>query len=61
MIVAILTKNASFRSYSTFAYLLLAHIRNINVLVHMDVNYVGVFAHPLIIIMAGLNARGLQS
>ena len=30
LIVAILTKNASFRSYGTFAYLLRAHIRNIN-------------------------------
>ena len=29
-IVAILTKNASFRSYSTFAYLLRVHIRNTN-------------------------------
>ena len=30
LIVAILTKNASFRSYGTFAYLLRAHICNIN-------------------------------
>ena len=30
LIVATLTKNASFRSYGTFAYLLPAHIRNIN-------------------------------
>ena len=30
LIVATLTKNASFRSYSTFAYLLRVHIRNIN-------------------------------
>ena len=30
MIVATLTKNASFRSYGTFAYLLRMHIRNIN-------------------------------
>ena len=30
MIVATLTKNASFRSYGTFAYLFRAHIRNIN-------------------------------
>ena len=30
LIVATLTKNASFRSYGTFAYLLRAHIRNIN-------------------------------
>ena len=29
LIVATLTKNASFRSYGTFAYLLRAHIRNI--------------------------------
>ena len=30
LIVVILTENASFRSYGTFAYLLRAHIRNIN-------------------------------
>ena len=30
LIVATLTKSASFRSYGTFAYLLHAHIRNIN-------------------------------
>ena len=30
LLIAILTKNASFRSYGTFAYLLRAHIRNIN-------------------------------
>ena len=30
LIVATLTENASFRSYGTFAYLLRAHIRNIN-------------------------------
>ena len=30
LIVAILTKNASFRSYGTFAYLLRTHIHNIN-------------------------------
>ena len=30
LIVATLTKNASFRSYSTFVYLLRAHICNIN-------------------------------
>ena len=30
LIVAILTKNASFRSYGTFAYHLRAHICNIN-------------------------------
>ena len=29
LLFAILTKNASFRSYGTFAYLLRAHIRNI--------------------------------
>ena len=40
LIVAILTKNASFRSYGTFAYLLCAYIRNINMrqLVHVDMN-----------------------
>ena len=31
LIVAILTENASFRSYSTFAYFLRAHIRTINI------------------------------
>ena len=30
LIVATLTKNASFRSYSTFSYFLRVHIRNIN-------------------------------
>ena len=30
LIVAILTKNSSFRSYGTFPYLLRAHICNIN-------------------------------
>ena len=30
LVFAILTKNALFRSYNTFAYLLRAHIRNIN-------------------------------
>ena len=30
LLFAILTKNASFRSYGTFAYLLRVHIRNIN-------------------------------
>ena len=30
MVFVILTKNASFRSYGIFAYLLRAHIRNIN-------------------------------
>ena len=40
LIVATLIKNTSFRSYSTFAYLLPAHIRNINMrqLVHVDMN-----------------------
>ena len=30
LLFAILTKNASFRHYGTFAYLLRAHIRNLN-------------------------------
>ena len=34
LIVVTLTKNASFRSYGTFTYLLRAHIRNINIIVH---------------------------
>ena len=34
LLIAILTKNASFRSYGTFAYLLCAHIRNINMPVY---------------------------
>ena len=63
LLFAILTKNDSFRSYGTFAYLLRLHIRNINMrrYIHVDMNYVGVFAHTLIIIMPGLNASGLQS
>ena len=35
LIVAILTKNASFRSYGTFAYLLCAHICNINMCMYI--------------------------
>ena len=35
LVFAILTKNASFRSYDTFAYLLCAHIRNINIYVYV--------------------------
>ena len=35
LVVAILTKNASFRSYGTFAYLLRAHIRNINMRIYI--------------------------
>ena len=31
----ILTKNTSFKSYSTFAYLLCAHIRNINMHIYI--------------------------
>ena len=31
LLFAILTKNASFRSYGTFVYLLCAHICNINI------------------------------
>ena len=31
LLFAILIKNASFRSHGTFAYLLRAHIRNINI------------------------------
>ena len=42
LIVAILNENASFRNYGRFAYLLRAHIRNINlhryILVHEDLN-----------------------
>ena len=65
LLFAILTKNASFRSYGTFAYLLRAHIRNINIRRYITSarghELVGVFAHTLIIIMPGLNVRGLQS
>ena len=60
-----LTKNASFRSYSTFAYLLRAHIRNINMRRYITSarghEFSGVFAHKLIIVMPGLNVGGLQS
>ena len=58
-------KNASFRSYSTFAYLLGAHIRNINMRSYIrsarEHELSGRVHAQLIIIMAGLNARGLQS
>ena len=79
----ILTKNASFRSYGTFAYLLRAHIRNINMCryiasasargrelsgrVRADAyNFAVLWTGALRIkardiVMAGLNARGLQS
>ena len=59
LLFAILTKNASF---GAFVYLLRAHIRNINVRSYItSARGVAVFAHTLIIIMPGLNARGLQS
>ena len=66
MIAATLTKNASFRSYGTFAYLLRAHIRNINMRRYITsapgYELSGhVRAHTLKIIMHGLNAPGLQS
>ena len=35
LIVTILIKNASFRSYGTFAYLLNAHIRNMNMCMYI--------------------------
>ena len=35
LVFAILTKNASFRSYGTFAYLLHAHICNINMCMYI--------------------------
>ena len=64
LLFAILTKNALFRSYGTFAYLLRAHIRNINMRRYIT----SVRGHELsghvrthVIIMPGLNARGLQS
>ena len=61
-------KNASFRSYGTFAYLLRAHIRNTNMRRYIT----SARGHELkwassrtriiiIIIMPGLNARWLQS
>ena len=65
LLFAILTKNASFRSYSTFAYLLHAHIRNINM--HRYITSARrhelsgrVHAHAYNY-YAGLNACGLQS
>ena len=66
LLFVILTKNASFRSYGTFAYLLRAHICNINMRRYITSarghELSGcVFVHTLIIIMPGLNACGLQS
>ena len=63
LLFAILTKNASFRSYGTFAYLLRVHIRNINMRRYITSarghELSGrVRAHAY---MPGLNARGLQS
>ena len=61
---AILTKNALFRSYGTFAYLLLVHIRNINMRRYITSARGHEFSgrvRTLIIIMPGLNVRGLQS
>ena len=58
------SKNASFRSYCTFAYLLRAHIPNINMRRYITSacgHAVGAFAHMLTIIMPGLNSRWLQS
>ena len=60
--VAILTENASFRSYGTFTYRLRAHIRNINM--HRYITSacghelcVFVHMHNFIIFMPGLNMR----
>ena len=65
LIVATLTENASFRSHGTFAYVLRVHIHNINMRRYITSarghELSGrVHAHALII-MPGLNARGLQS
>ena len=51
--ITTLTENALFRSYGTFAYLLHAHIRNINMRKYITSAY--------LIIMPGLNVCGLQS
>ena len=66
LIVANLTKNASFRSYGTFAYLLRAHIRNINMCRYIISGRRHelsrrVHTHTLIIIiLPGRNAHGLK-
>ena len=64
LLFAILTKNASFRSYGTFAYLLRVHIRNINMRRYIT----SARGHELsgrvrahAFIMPGLNVRRLQS
>ena len=52
LLFAILTKNTSFRSYSTFAYLLRAHIGNINMRMYINSargHEVGVFVQTRII------------
>ena len=65
LLFAILTKNASFRSYCTFAYLHLAHIRNINMRRYITSarghelsGRVRAHAYNY---LPGLNACGLQS
>ena len=66
MIVETLTENVLFSSYGTFAYLLRAHIRNINM--HRYITSVRghelsghVRAHAYIIIMPVLNLLGVQT
>ena len=65
LLFAIITKNASFRSYGTFAYLLRAHIRNINMRRYITSarghELSGRFRAHTYNYYAWLNARGLQS
>ena len=64
LLFAILTKNAWFRSYGTFAYLLRVHIRNINMRRYITSarghELSGRVRAQLIIIMPGLNAVGCK-
>ena len=65
LLFAILTKNAFLRSYGTVAYILRTYIRNINMRRYITSarghELSGRVRAMLIIIMPGLNARGLQN
>ena len=62
LIVATLTKCASFRSQGTFAYLLRAHIRIINMRRYItSASGCELSGRVRVLIMPGLDARGLQS
>ena len=47
LLFAVLTKNDSFRSYSTFVYLLRAHILNINIYIRVHGYTTSAHGHEL--------------